>query len=88
MKQTYIMKEFIHTVLACYLNSKSSVVRLKELTRNSHETLERLCSCIVIVSPLADIRDSLSFRKRFLLLLLLSGASLNSDSDCDVTLQQ
>jgi len=69
-------------VYASYLNSKSSVVKLKEMARNSHEILERFRSCIVIVSSFADLRD-----KRSSFLLLLSGASLNSSSDRDVALQ-
>lgn len=79
------MKKIIYTVIAHYLNSKSSVVKLKELARNSHEILDRLCSCIVIVSSFADLLDTLSSRKRFSL-FSLSDASLNTNSDCVVTL--
>lgn len=79
------MKKIIYTVIAHYLDSKSSVVKLKELARNSHEILDRLCSCIVIVSSFADLLDTLSSRKRFSL-FPLSDASLNTNSDCVVTL--
>lgn len=81
------MKKIIYTVIAHYLDSKSSVVKLKELARNSHEILDRLCSCIVIVSSFADLLDTLSSRKRFSLFHFpLSDASLNTNSDCVVTL--